>query len=395
MPQAFKLDFKENGLPKTKGLSPRQWLTALNQIQQRENERRRHARVIPRNFSKLTNKQLAELHKRNGGLGGAFTRDDLMKLHQQSERIKKKYGSDHAGITILDVMANSRTIDIKRANNTVSDGSGIKNGSLIQLSGNILTWSVDASDKNGADHHRVRVRLEGLDDAMNQTYSDSSQVRKAAMRVLKDNVSFDCGCGRHQYWYRYLATIGNYAVAPPKEFSPPAQTNKSMTGCACKHTLYTLNRMRAPAFANRLAALMSKQLGKKGFADDKKNAELLTDKEVKAQRKGKQGKIDVEAINKQYQAHKKRLAAFIKKKRDLDKQNKDDRKELAKARRKATNATKKADQLTQDKRDLIKMVYGLRRDQLSMSGTSKADILKTVAKEVNVSVSQLESIING
>lgn len=400
MAPPFKLEFKENGQPKTQGLSPRQWVTAFNQIQKRENERRRHARVIPRNFSKLTNKQLAELHKRNGGLGGAFTRDDLMKLHQESERIKKKYGAGTAGITIVDVMANSRTIDIKRANNTVSDGSGIKNGSLVKLTGNELIWIVDASDKNGADHHRVRVRLEALDAALNGTYSDKREILQAAKDVLKDAVSFDCGCGRHQYWYRYMATVGNYAVAPPKEFSPPAQTNKSMTGCACKHTLYVLNRLRGASFANRLAGLMEKLLKKTGFADDKKNAELLSEKEVKAQRRGKQGKIDVEEINKKYQAHKKRLAAFAKKKKDLEKQAKNDRKELAKARRKATNATKQAQAISQERRDLIKMVYSMRRDQLSLSGTSPKEILKTVANEVSttlkrtISVKQLESIIN-
>lgn len=394
--QAFNLEIKDNGKPKTIGLTPKQWITAFNKIQKRDAESRRNARrALPRNFGKITNKQLANLHKRNGGLGGAFTRDDLMKLYQKSEHIKEKYGSGTAGITILEAIANSSNKDIKRANNQVTDGSGVNSAHMAKIKGNQFTWTVNASDKNGSDHHKVEVRLEELDDALNNTYEERSQIAKAARKIVKGRVSFDCTCGRHQYWYRYMATIGNYCVAPPKEFSPPAQTNRSMQGCACKHVLLVFNKMTSPAFTNRLASDLQRQLKANGFSDDKKLAKIFDEEEIKSQRKGRKGKIDKGKIDDEYNRYKKRLSAFAKKKQDEKSKATSNRKELGKARRAATNATKKVTKLSQDKRDLVKMVYSLRRDQLKSSGADQKGIMTTIAKETNVTVKELESIING
>nr|WP_225312426.1 hypothetical protein [Salmonella sp.] len=54
---------------------------------------------------------------------------------------------------------------------------------------------------------------------MDQMVDDIAEDDKSALKIAKSlcagRVSFDCDCGRHQYWYRYIATAGN-CHGPPK-----------------------------------------------------------------------------------------------------------------------------------------------------------------------------------
>ncbi len=399
-PQKFSLERKDNGLPKTAGLTPKQWLQAFNIIQKNDAERRRNARnAIPRNFAKMSNKQLAELGRRNGGLGGAFTRDDLVDMNRQSELVKKKFGAGVPGIHIHEIIANSRSIDIKRANNQVSDGSGVKAAHVARIKGNLLTWTVDASDKNGADHHRVNVRLEQLDDALNDMTDNRRDNMLLAKSVVKGRVSFDCSCGRHQYWYRYKATAGNYCVAPPKEFSPPMQTNATLTGVACKHVLLVIKKIDSPSFANRLVSEMQRQAKKVGFADDSKNAKVFDEKEIKAQRKGRKGKIDYEKYRKAHERFLNAQKAIQRKKKAEEDKGKNARKNLGKTRAALTKNQRKLEQERQRNRDLIKLVHAGNVNAFK-GRLSDKDIIKKTAEAVGNAVgkkitpSTIEKIIN-
>ncbi|MDC5753603.1 hypothetical protein [Vibrio europaeus] len=399
-PQKFNLERKDNGLPLTKGLTPKQWLRAFNIIEKNDAERRRNARnAIPRNFAKLSNKQLAELGRRNGGLGGAFTRDDLLDMKRQSDLVKKKFGAGSPGIHIHEIIANSRSIDIKRANNQVDDGSGVKSAHIAQIKGDLFTWTVDASDKNGADHHRVKIRLEQLDDALNEVTESRRETALLAKSVVKGRISFDCSCGRHQYWYRYKATAGNYCVAPPKEFSPPMQTNATLTGVACKHVLLVIKKIDSPSFANRLASDMQRQAKKVGFSDDRKNAKIFDEKEISAQRKGRKGKIDYEKYRKAHERFLNAQKAIQKKKKQEAGKGKEERKSLGKTRAALTRSQKKLEAERQRNRDLIKLVHagnvntfkGQLSDKEIYNKTAQA-VSAAVGKKITSST--IEKIIN-
>ena len=399
-PQKFNLERKDNGLPLTKGLTPSQWLKAFKIIERNDAERRRHAKnALPRNFAKLSNKQLAELGKRNGGLGGAFTRDDLLDMKRQSDLVKKKFGSTHPGIHIHEIVANSRSIDIKRANNTVNDRSGVKSAHIAQIKGDLLIWTVDASEKNGADHHRVKIRLEQLNDALNEVTESRRDAMRLAKDVVKGRISFDCSCGRHQYWYRYKATAGNYCVAPPKEFSPPIQTNATLTGVACKHVLLVIKKIDSPAFANRMASDMQRQARKVGFSDDKKNAKTFDEKEIAAQRKGRKGKIDYEKYRKAHEKFLNAQSAIKAKKKHEANKGKEDRKNLAKARSALTRNQKRLEEERKRNRDLIKLVHAGNLNAFKGQLSNK-EIYNKTAQAVSTAIgkkitpSAIEKIIN-
>ncbi|WP_070964953.1 hypothetical protein [Vibrio sonorensis] len=395
----FNLERKDNGLPKTAGLSPTQWLRAFNIIQKEDATRRRSARnAIPRNFATLTNKQLAELGRRNGGLGGAFTRDDLIDMKRQSDRIKKEFGSGNAGIHIHQIVSSSRAIDIKRANNQVNDGSGITTANMVKIKNNLFIWSVDASEKNGADHHQVKIRFEGWDEALNQLTDNRRENMRLVKSVIKGRISFDCSCGRHQYWYRYKATAGNYCVAPPKEFSPPMQTNATLTGVACKHVLLVVKKISSPTFANRLLVEMERQAKRIGFADDRKNAKVFDEQEIKNQRKGRKGKIDYEKFRKEHERYLNAQRAIKQKKKD--EASKAERQDLRKARAALTRKGKALEQERQRNRDLIKLVHAGNVATFRGQISDKAIIKKTAESVSNaigkpIKPAQVEKIIHG
>ncbi|MGQ7147766.1 phage tail protein, partial [Escherichia sp. SS-MK2] len=78
------------------------------------------------------------------------------------------------GITYAQLIAGSEAIDVKRANNAVDDGSGIKRAVPSSLKHNVVTVSVEASDRSEDQHHRVKVRFEEWDsliDELGKAYS--------------------------------------------------------------------------------------------------------------------------------------------------------------------------------------------------------------------------------
>lgn len=78
-----------------------------------------------------------------------------------------------------------------------------------------------------------------------------------ALHAIHGNVSVDCNCGRYLYWYRYLATIGNFAISPENIF--PKIRNPKLTGCVCKHVLRVCSTLSSPVVQQRIAKEMQQQ----------------------------------------------------------------------------------------------------------------------------------------
>ncbi len=70
---------------------------------------------------------------------------------------------------------------------------------------------------------------------------------KVSYYLTKSYLKFDCDCGRHRFWYRYISTIGGFN-AGRDETGFPKIRNPQLTGVACKHVLRTLTAIQQPAF---------------------------------------------------------------------------------------------------------------------------------------------------
>jgi hypothetical protein len=273
----------ENGIYQTKGLSPKEFDKVFNIIAKKQRQNRRAVRglLTP---ALMNNKSLAGLlgvlRKRDGT---DITPSDLKQYIQSKEQHKKTFGHKVAGITYAQLISHSRKIDIDRANNKVTNGLGITNGTFIGMQADTATISVKASDVSRHAHHRVKIRFEDWDDVIERFTDDKTKPDRVVRDLCKGRVSFDCDCGRHQFWYRYMATAGNYAITPPKEYAFPKVRNPELKGVACKHVIHAMTRLQSASWQKAISRQLEKIAKSDAYGDDKKKTtQYFTGDDAKA-----------------------------------------------------------------------------------------------------------------
>lgn len=158
----------EQGRYQTDGLSAKDFhrVFELIQKQQRKNRHKARRTLTPRTMGKR-NRELdafLNLGKKKGGT--YFTPEDIRNFDAARKTHKSKFHNTVPGITYAQLVAQSTNIDIKRANNRVSDGTGIKAATFLGIKHNLAVVSVKASEESVHQHHRVRIRFEEWDQAV-------------------------------------------------------------------------------------------------------------------------------------------------------------------------------------------------------------------------------------
>jgi hypothetical protein len=190
-----------------------------------------------------------------GSQGGkvSYTLADLNKMAKAMEKAEGKFVESTRGVSAEDLIRSSRKIDIERAKK-------ITNSTLYKFDGSIMLFRATSQNDNG--YHQVKIRIEDWEHEVRAGKGDT--YLPAAASAARGRISFDCDCGRHQYWYRYLATIGGFAL-DPKEFAFPKIRNPKLQGCCCKHVIKTLAVMQTSFVQSRIALEMKAQAQKKGW----------------------------------------------------------------------------------------------------------------------------------
>ena len=239
------------------------------------------------------------------GLTVKYTVEDLRKFIQAQEKAGKEFVEDDQGVIILKLLSASDSKDRARAQGQ------IKTAVIYRVRGNVLHIQTNAGPDSKYKHHQVKVRLE---DWYNQLRGQNDY-KVAVHNAVNGRVSFDCDCGRHQFWYRYLATMGKFAIAPlEKDF--PKIRNPKLTGCCCKHVIRALSNVRTPSAQAILVKEMERQSRAKGFADDEKTTRFLNQEELKKLTRSKAKIMDKTETEKAYQEYLKAQEAFKKKAAD-------------------------------------------------------------------------------
>lgn len=393
-PAKLELEKKSSGRYHTAGLDSKQFMQAFEKIRKQNAKTRRSAKrtITPSVLKQKGTKDLARLGKKEDGSN--FTREDLLALEKSKKDFERKYDRKTAGISYAQIVSASRSIDIKRANNQVTDGSGITTAHVVAIKANVVKFRVKASLKNGDDDHMVNIRIESWDDCMQNAEVSTKGYQKATAKAVRDRLSLSCDCGRHQYWYRYLATIGNYCVAPPKEFSPPKVRNPNFTGVACKHVLHVVNKLQSPTWANQLAIQMKKQASKTGYGDDSRSNHIFSDEDIKKQSKTRKGKIDHKAMQAEFKKYEKRQAA-------LGNKLKRDKKEIDKLRK---GMTKRLGQLEKAKRqvakekkskgDLIRFSFPMFKDTNKDKNWSDTELRTQFSKQTGINIKVVGAVLD-
>jgi hypothetical protein len=156
-----------------------------------------------------------------------ITLEDLAAFAKNKETLQDKY---QAGVTAAQIVELALDIDIQRSNNE------IRNAIPVRFKGDMLHFITNASAESNVAQHYVMVQLKNI-GSMAQRKGDPTQQAK---KIAQSYLAFDCDCGRHTYWYRYIATIGGFN-AGRAETGFPKVRNPHLVGIACKHVLRVMH----------------------------------------------------------------------------------------------------------------------------------------------------------
>ncbi|QCR38752.1 phage tail protein [Nissabacter sp. SGAir0207] len=336
-------DRKENGRYATHGLSAAEFLKVFNRIRKTQRKNRQGARrtLTPAMMRNKELEKFLELGKKKEGT--FFTPEDMKRFITGRMAHRTQFNSDVPGITYAQLVAQSTKIDVQRASNKVDDGSGIKKAIFIRLQHNTAMVKVEASDISMDDHHLVRVRFEEWDRYVEDVGDEKASLMTLSRQLAAGRVSFDCDCGRHQYWYRYMATAGNYALKPPAEYAFPKVRNPDLTGVACKHVIHTMTRFQSMTWQRQLGQQLKKAATQVAFGDDKKKTtRTFTEDEQKAMGRNRSAETDQDKVRKEFARYQAAQQAMAKKQATSRDQIEQLRKKAARAR---TATAKKAAEL--------------------------------------------------
>lgn len=238
-----------------------------------------------------------------GRMGGevSFSLADLCQFVVSLEKTQGKFNNDVQGVPYAALLRASLPVDKQRAQQ-------VRNATFYQRRGNILYFNVTGNSK---PFYRVQIRLEDWNNAI----MAATPTLMAVQNVLRGRISFECPCGRHQYWYRYMASIGNYGLKPVETGFPKIR-NRSLRGCCCKHVLKVLGELKS----NRILLILSKELererNRKGFSNTP-GVRLLGNEDLRlaqAQRMSRDAMVafrkyqaEAEAMKKQMKPRKARV----------------------------------------------------------------------------------------
>jgi len=320
--------------------------------------------------------------------GTPFTADDMRGFDQSRRHTAKKYGSSR-GALIDQLVASSDKADIARAKE-------ISYARLYKVGAGTLTFLVAASPGSEQSHYQVRVRLEGWMSALT---SASNYYSAARDLISRGKVSFDCPCGRHQFWYRYIATVGNFALTPyEKDF--PKIRNPNLTGCCCKHVIKTLSALKSPTVQATLGQAMEKQAAQISYGGTASGAFLKQD-EHKALSRARPKDVDRDAAEralKRIQNAQKGFSESLKDKKmvaSLQAQVRNLKQRLAKekaGRQKAIDAVKKAASKPSKSKDALKVALRAELDRAKLYGSSPEQAYKVFSGMNGMPISQVKAL---
>jgi len=166
-----------------------------------------------------------------GGSPRPITNADLKAFQQNIKLTQNRFTK---GVTATQVInLSGGTDDMTRAISQIT--SAIPVGAA---SGKVR-FITNASKDSDVNRHHVMVEFLGYQA---EASSGLTNPRKAALRLRRGILKFDCDCGRHRYWFRYISTIGGYN-AGRAETGFPKIRNPNLKGIACKHVIRVMSEI--------------------------------------------------------------------------------------------------------------------------------------------------------
>lgn len=234
-----------------------------------------------------------------GGVTRPLTHEDLHVFRRNVQTLGKQF---RGGITAKGVIDLSLPQDRERANRE------IKTAVPIQSIGGKVHFVTNASQHSDVTRHHVHIEL------LNFSAAVSSPAKAAELVATLTNgpLKFDCDCGRHTYWFRYVATVGRYNAGRDEPGFPKIR-NPDLRGVACKHVLRVMQQLSMPIVRQQIAQMIDKNrnsLERKPQVLTKKQAQEIA-KQQAEQETWKRSKIETSGEKRLRLAQARAIQAVV------------------------------------------------------------------------------------
>jgi len=194
----------------------------------------------------------------NGGVT-PITANELATFRHNMQLAKRQAGFKGGGITARQVIDLASAKPLRYA----SDQPGGAQSDIDKAKREITTaipvstrddevrFITNAGKDSKAGRHHVTIRFMEFRNAVDAVVAagdDPKAPHRAADKMRKGALKFDCTCERHRYFLRYVATIGGFN-AGRDETGFPKIRNPNLKGVACKHVLRAMTELESSGMA--------------------------------------------------------------------------------------------------------------------------------------------------
>ncbi|WP_303011635.1 hypothetical protein, partial [Rodentibacter pneumotropicus] len=154
-------------------------------------------------------------------------------------------------VTAEFIINKSRAVDRTRASREIPWAQPVAARFVPTNNSLVVTFVTAASGKYHETKHYVNVEFTAFGAITKHLINPDpkKQAEEDAQQIKKSLLKFDCDCGRHTFWYRYIASIGGFAYVginplARKETAYPKIRNPNLHGVACKHVLRVMQTIQ-------------------------------------------------------------------------------------------------------------------------------------------------------
>lgn len=261
-----------------------------------------------------------------GGQVRPITSDDLAAFKRNMDAAQSQTGRFAKGITakqvidwsdqVIDAITHSlngkekkldlkRTTDLHKARTQITMAVPVSAVNSTGKQGIKVRFITNAGPDSNVSRHHVMVEFMNYGAEAN---AGNTTPRKSAMRLRHGPLRIECDCERWRYFFRYLATIGDYN-AGRSESGYPKIRNPKLQGIACKHIVRVMSEVKSGAAT---LSFLTKLMDKAKSSDEAKaalrNKQSEAEKLIKNQAKRTTGH-DIKTSDQKRQAQSAKNAA--------------------------------------------------------------------------------------
>lgn len=243
------------------------------------------------------------LHTTLGGRVRPITHDDLKQFQRLVAQAGRKF---KGGMTARQIIDLSTPEDRKRSNDEIHVALP------VQYTGGRVHFVTNSGPRSNVSRHHVHLHLLDFGAAA----ASPAEPADAVKLFTRGALQFDCDCGRHRYWFRYIATIGGFNAGRP-ETGYPKIRNPMLIGVACKHVLRVLQQLTSPTVRpamERMLLASRKTLDKQVEKLSKAEAAKIA-REQNARADWKRTRVESTGEKRQRIAREKAVAAAVERSR--------------------------------------------------------------------------------